>query len=149
MASRIDFSFRTKSKEPNRLLLRKTIGRVSKILGLSGELSVSLVDDLEMRALNRAYRDIDNPTDVLAFAFQEGTDSPTTDVVGDVVVSVETAIRQAKRRRTSLQKELDDLFIHGILHLLGYDHTASREEALKMRKREREVRRTLDGAKRL
>jgi probable rRNA maturation factor len=152
LTSRIDFSFRTRSKELDRPLLRKTIKKVSKIVGLIGELSVSLVDDYEMRALNRTYRDIDRPTDVLGFAFQEGREFPKTDLqpdlVGDIVISVETAARQAERRKMSLQKEVEDLFIHGILHLLGYDHTISREKALEMRKREREVRRTLDGAER-
>jgi rRNA maturation RNase YbeY len=120
---------------------------VSKILGLCGELSLSLVDDSEMGGLNRAYRNIRGSTDVLAFAFQEGTDFSKTDIIGEVVVSVETAERQAKRRRSPLQTEVEDLFVHGILHLLGYDHTASREKALEMRRKEGEVRRLLDQSK--
>ena len=91
------------------------------------ELCLRLVDDAEIRALNRDYRGHDRPTDVLAFALREAPGGEAAPhVLGDVVVSVETAERQ---RRSSLEDELVHLFAHGLCHLLGYDHGADREEA--------------------
>jgi probable rRNA maturation factor len=90
------------------------------------ELSLLLCDDQEIHALNRAYRKKDRPTDVLAFAMREGAGGslhPT--VLGDVVISLETARRQATTR---LVDEVEHLFAHGLCHLLGYDHRNDREE---------------------
>ena len=93
-----------------------------------------------MRRLNAQYRGIDRPTDVLAFAMREG---PFADlnpqVLGDVAISAETALRQARARRHSLAKELTRLLIHGTLHLLGYDHEVSPADARLMRAKEREL----------
>jgi rRNA maturation RNase YbeY len=61
-------------------------------------------------------------------------------LLGDVVISIETAVRQAQRRSHSLNEELQTLLIHGILHLLGYDHERSRSEAIRMHRKEREVK---------
>ena len=112
------------------------------------EVSVLLTDDREIRVLNRTYRGIDEPTDVLAFALDEARppDGVVADVevgeLGDVVVSVQTARRQAQRRGTSLDQELELLAVHGTLHLLGYDHDEP-EAARRMRSRTRAIRRTL------
>lgn len=96
------------------------------------ELSVALVDDQEMHRLNREYRGIDRSTDVLSFALQEAQEPasipPSSDesawpvVLGDVILSTETTQRQAQEHGHSFERELSLLFIHGILHLLGYDH---------------------------
>jgi probable rRNA maturation factor len=97
--------------------------------GLDGEPEVTLrlVGDEEMRALNRDYRSIDRPTDVLAFAMREAPGGEAApELLGDVVVSVETADRQ---RRGALGDELRFLFAHGLCHLLGYDHQSDVEEA--------------------
>ncbi|MFQ5989410.1 MAG: rRNA maturation RNase YbeY [Candidatus Methylomirabilales bacterium] len=85
------------------------------------EVSVVLVDDRAIRRLNRLYLNHDRPTDVLAFPQQQGLPSPQPHLLGDVVISVETAARQAKAHGHSLAQELAMLLIHGILHLLGYD----------------------------
>ncbi len=82
------------------------------------EVSVLLTDDATVRALNRVYRGIDRPTDVLAFP-QDG--SGAARVLGDVVVSVERAARQARQVGHSLEREVALLVAHGTLHLLGYD----------------------------
>lgn len=103
------------------------------------ELSVALVRDAEIHALNAAYRSVDRPTDVLAFAQGEGEGLAPTGLLGDVVISVPTAERQARGRGTTLERELAALLIHGILHLLGYDHERSAAEAQRMRRREREL----------
>lgn len=86
-----------------------------------GSLVVRFVSDREMRQLNRLYRDKDAPTDVLSFP---GDDDPEPDGghIGDVVISVPTARRQAKSEGHSAERELKVLMLHGLLHCLGYDH---------------------------
>src|SRR2546430_7300576 len=98
------------------------------------ELSLALVTDREIHSLNRQYRGKDKPTDVLSFPL---ADALQPSLLGDVVISSETAARQAQRRGHSLREELQTLLIHGILHLLGYDHEVSRREAIRMHRKER------------
>ncbi|MCL6452449.1 MAG: rRNA maturation RNase YbeY [Alicyclobacillus sp.] len=102
-------------------------------LGVSGEVSVSLVSDEEIHDLNRTYRQVDRPTDVLSFPLREGgaqADVPDQpEPLGDIVVSVPTAVRQAAEYGHSLQREVGFLLVHGMLHLLGYDHQTEAEEA--------------------
>lgn len=88
------------------------------------EVALRLTGDAAMHALNRAYRGKDRPTDVLAFAQQEGP-AAAPDVLGDLVISVDTARRQARR---GLPAELLHLASHGLCHLLGYDHRDDEEE---------------------
>ncbi len=88
------------------------------------ELSILLVDDAKIQNLNRQHRNIDSATDVLSFP-QAGGDEFISHMLGDVVISVETAGRQATEHRFSLEQELVLLLIHGLLHLLGYDHERS------------------------
>jgi probable rRNA maturation factor len=99
------------------------------------EVSLVLIDDAEMRPLNALWRNIDQPTDVLAFA-QSDSFSAQSHVLGDVLISVETATRQAAERGHSLERELTVLFVHGVLHLLGYDHIED-DEAEEMEALER------------
>lgn len=103
----------------------------------SSEVSVLLVDDAETTVLNRKYRAKDRPTDVLSF-YQAEEPEERGDILGDVVISVETARRQADERGKSLDDELDLLLAHGILHLLGYtDYTE--EDARRMQRRAAEI----------
>jgi probable rRNA maturation factor len=91
----------------------------------ASELSILLTDDDEIRALNRTYRGEDAATDVLAFAMREGdrlAGAERADLLGDVVISIDTARRQAKRARRSIDAELRSLLAHGLLHLVGIDH---------------------------
>ncbi len=105
------------------------------------ELTVSLVDDSTIHELNRDYRGKDRPTDVLAFAMREGRRAPGDEtVLGDVVISLDTAARQAQGRGVSTADEVRTLLIHGILHLLGYDHERSDAEARRMKAMERKLR---------
>jgi probable rRNA maturation factor len=91
------------------------------------EVAVCFTDDARIAALNRDYRGFDRPTDVLAFSQREGEGGAAGDhVLGDVIVSVETARRQA---RGDLEAELLHLCAHGLCHLLGYDHRTDAEEA--------------------
>ncbi|HEX9948608.1 MAG TPA: rRNA maturation RNase YbeY [Thermodesulfobacteriota bacterium] len=111
-------------------------------LGCSSEseLSILLVDDDEMQRLNRAYLCRDRPTNVLAFAMREGKNQHLNPaLLGDVVVSTETAQREALQRDVTLEEELALLLVHGILHLLGYDHENEPAEAAQMEAKEEEV----------
>ena len=113
----------------------------------SAELGILFVGDQRMRGFNRQYLGKDRTTDVLAFAMRESLTphpSPLTPVMlGDVVIAVPTAARQAKQGRRSLDEELTVLLVHGILHLCGYDHERSEKEARRMHRRERMILRSL------
>ncbi len=104
------------------------------------ELSLAFVTDQTIHELNRRYRHKDRPTDVLSFPLADEC-CPT--LLGDVVISVDTARRQARQRKRAFADELRALLIHGILHLLGYDHEVSDSEAVRMRRKERELRAVL------
>jgi probable rRNA maturation factor len=107
-------------------------------LGLhNAQLSVLFVGDRAMRTLNRRYRGIDRPTDVLSFSLREGEfASIQPDVLGDIVIGVPVAARQAAAAGHPLAREIDLLLIHGLLHLLGYDHERGGKDAAVMRKKE-------------
>jgi probable rRNA maturation factor len=106
------------------------------------QLSVLLTDDAAIRRLNRDYRGTDAATDVLSFAQREGEQfafaSSEPAHLGDVAISLETAERQAAERGVALGDELAHLLVHGILHLLGYDHERPAEARL-MRSREEAI----------
>jgi len=116
-----------------------------RILNVSGcpesELSILLVDDAQIHEINRDYLDHDYPTNVISFAMREGEGMATElDLLGDVVISVETALSDAQDAAASFESELYFLLLHGILHLLGYDHERSTEEDARiMEAREREI----------
>lgn len=93
----------------------------------NAELSVSLVTDHEIQRLNRKYRGKDIPTDVLSFSMREGQAIGQPGQLGDIVISVDTAARQAESLGHSLADEIDELLLHGLLHLQGYDHEKGRE----------------------
>lgn len=102
------------------------------------ELSIAIVDEAEMTELNKRYRDIDGPTDVLSFGCDDPcpveSDEPIT--LGDVVIAPSIAERQAEEYGHTVEQELNLLLVHGILHLLGYTHDAE-EDASAMEERER------------
>ena len=103
------------------------------------ELSILLCDDDTIHPLNRDYRGKDKPTDVLSFAQREGEFAFLDDnVLGDVIISMDTTLRQATERQHSVETELRVLLVHGILHLLGYDHIED-DEAEVMEAKEREI----------
>ncbi|WP_040287253.1 rRNA maturation RNase YbeY [Sporosarcina koreensis] len=100
------------------------------------ELSVTFLDDESIRDINREYRGKDTPTDVISFALEEEGEGETAIVgaadmqrhLGDLLISVETAKRQAEEYGHSLERELGFLALHGFLHLLGYDHMTETDE---------------------
>ena len=105
------------------------------------EVSVLLTDDADIRQLNRDYRGIDAPTDVLAFAMREGEEGHVNpNLLGDLVISLETAARQATTNDTlsqtggNLETEATLLAVHGMLHLLGYDHQTPKDATVMFEK---------------
>lgn len=100
-----------------------------------GEVSIALVSDARMRALNRRYRRRDRPTDVLSFPV-DGATGP----LGDIVIATGVARRQAKDAGHSYQSELRVLALHGLLHLMGYDHHDPKDQG-RMARLERSLRR--------
>jgi len=109
------------------------------------EISVSFVSKNRIRELNRAYRGIDKVTDVLSFPQYEAKEYMTGPLIelGDVVICLDQAERQSKEYGTSIKREVTYLFVHSILHLLGYDHMEDDEKAY-MRAHEERVMAALD-----
>jgi probable rRNA maturation factor len=100
-------------------------------------LSVLFVDDEQIRNLNRIYRKKNLPTDVLAFSMQEGKFTHINpEILGDVVISVETAKKRAKEQNSTLFKEISLYLIHGILHLLGFNHSLKCKKKIKRKEDE-------------
>lgn len=102
--------------------------KVAELYGLKkAEVSVTLTDDEHIHKLNREYRGVDRPTDVLSFALTESDEptvegGPETEILGDLILSVERVAAQAEEYGHSLKREAAFLTVHGMLHLLGYDH---------------------------
>lgn len=122
------------------VLLGRRVRAMLSCLGHSrSELSISLVDDREIRELNRIWRKRDRATDVLSFSLIEGK---ATDhrghLMGDVVISVETAADQAALRHRGLDEEVTRLVIHGLLHIVGHSH-GTETDARVMRKEQRRL----------
>lgn len=125
------------------------LAKAAELLDIPPEAEVSVVfaDDAYIRELNRDYRGIDKATDVLSFALEEGDEpavagGPDEILLGDIVISLETAARQAAEFGHSLERELAYLTVHGMLHLIGHDHMDDDEKAV-MRRREEEILATL------
>ena len=119
---------------------KKTIRRAAKAtlasfdLPKKSEISIAIVGDTEIRRLNRQYRNRDHTTNVLSFAMEDGAQLPAemaqqAHLLGDVVLSYETVVKEARLRQISTKHHMAHLVIHGVLHLLGYDHERSPEEA--------------------
>ena len=132
------------TRGPRRARLERQARALLEALGEAGaELSLALVDDATAAALNRRWRGRTGPTDVLSFSLREGRHARHRGaLLGDVVIAVGVARRQARERGHTLEAECLRLLVHGVLHLLGYDH-ARPEEARVMRARERTLLRRL------
>lgn len=133
-----------------RPLVRKCIAAVLRheAFGRPAEVSVSFVDNEQIRELNAEYRNKDAATDVLSFPLGEDDvydlDEETGACeLGDIVISVERAMEQAQEYGHSLEREIGWLTVHSMLHLLGYDHETGEEDARDMRRREETVLQSL------
>ena len=122
--------------------LENILGKIMSHLDFHNtEVSILLTGDKDIRLLNKEFRKIDQPTDVLSFPQSQDEDPPIPGekILGDIAVSLDTAKIQANEHGLVLKEEIILLLIHGILHLLGYDHEASEQEDQKMRSKTREL----------
>ncbi|MGC4375990.1 rRNA maturation RNase YbeY [Fictibacillus sp. Mic-4] len=138
MALQIDFTDETNLISEEQLhTLRELFDIAARMEGIAGEaeLSVTFVTDEKIQEINKEYRHKDQPTDVISFALEEmvedeveiiGADLPR--MLGDIIISVETAKRQAAEYGHSIMRELGFLAVHGFLHLIGYDHMNESDE---------------------
>jgi len=132
-------------------LLNKAMNLVARLENLSEntEVDITIVTDEEIHVLNRDYRGVDRATDVLSFALDEGDDEPeilgaeAEHLLGDIIISAEKANEQAEEFGHGLNREIVYLAVHGMLHLLGYDHMVE-DEKIVMRRREEEILREID-----
>jgi len=116
--------------------IRSTVLKIFTILvqPKDSEICISFVDDETIRELNNTYRNINRATDVLSFP----QDGPDFSILGDIVISVDTAKRHAVRYENTYELEIRKLIVHGILHLLGFDHK-KKKETIVMREKEKQL----------
>jgi len=133
-------------------LLERILQEAAAMEGIQeGEVALTFVDNEQIHELNREYREIDRPTDVLSFALNESVEEELdilyeiedeqeldemNDLLGDIIISTERAKEQADEYGHSLEREIGFLFVHGFLHLLGYDHQDEPSERIMMDKQE-------------
>ena len=115
-------------------VIRKVCDEVSRVYGLEeDEMSILLCNNAKIHELNKAYRGIDRPTDVLSFALNEGDDYEGSEeehrLLGDMIISLERTREQAIEYGHSFEREMGFLAVHGFLHINGYDHYTPEEEA--------------------
>jgi len=127
----VDLDIRTQERERlasiDLLFVTRVLQAAAVKMSIQGEVSVSYVDDEEIHALNRTYRGVDRPTDVLSFALLDGEEdfppvASLPEPLGDIVISIPTAVRQAAEYEHTVAREVAFLLVHGFLHLIGYDH---------------------------
>jgi probable rRNA maturation factor len=104
------------------------------------QISILITDDQDIQEINKNYRNIDKPTNVLSFPMDdESMVIPGVKILGDLVISEDTAIKEAQTAQISLDQRISQLLVHGILHLFGYDHEISDKEDEKMTKKSIEL----------
>jgi len=128
-----------RSKTPSAAILRRRLCAMLAAAGEEGaELSVTFIGDPEMAELNGQYRNKPYPTDVLSFPQREGDGAGVESfMLGDVVISVDTAARQAREAGHSVEREIMILLAHGLAHLLGYDHELGPKDARAQKRMEK------------
>ncbi len=129
-----------------RMIVRRSCNAVLRMENFEGsaEINVTFVDNEKMQSINKKYRQIDKPTDVLSFPLgKDGKYDINPEngakILGDVVISIEKAVEQSKKYGHTLQREVAFLTTHSVLHLLGYDHEASGMEKVHMREKEEKI----------
>ena len=129
----ISYSDGMTPSEANEAVIRKVCDEVAVTYGLTPEeeLSVVLCDNAHIHKLNKEYRSIDRPTDVLSFALNEGNDEfgeEESHLLGDLIISLERTAEQAEEYGHPFERELAYLTVHGCLHILGYDHMTDEDK---------------------
>ena len=121
--------------------MKKTAQAVLDALDFpDGELSILIVDDRQIEEFNKNYLNRTGPTNVIAFPMRDGAFSDINpELLGDVVISVETAKKEGVSVGITTEERVVQLLVHGILHLFGFDHEKSRQEALDMEKKSKEL----------
>ncbi|GEN33232.1 rRNA maturation RNase YbeY [Aneurinibacillus danicus] len=120
-------------------LLRRALEEAARVEEVEGEVTVTFVDNERIHELNREYRGIDRPTDVLSFAMNEAGEDEMEifldeemdempNMLGDVIISIPKAVEQAEEYGHSFEREMGFLAVHGFLHLIGYDHETEAQE---------------------
>lgn len=144
---RLDYSTEVKITDEIKNIILKSAEKVLLLEESNNcEVSIYITNDEEIQELNRIYRNVDAPTDVLAFAMREGEDGELNrEILGDVIISISTAEKQANEFGHSLEKEIALLVAHGVLHLLGYEHEEA-SQANVMKQKEMLVLEYLFGA---
>ena len=105
-----------------------------------GEISILIVDDPQIEELNQQYLNREGPTNVIAFAMREGEFADLSPhLLGDVVISMDTAAKEAQIAATSMERRFNELLVHGVLHLMGFDHETSEKDARVMEDKSREL----------
>jgi len=105
-----------------------------------GEISILIVDDPQIEELNQQYLNREGPTNVIAFAMREGEFADLSPhLLGDVVISMDTAAKEAQIAATSMERRFNELLVHGVLHLMGFDHETSEDDARVMEDKSREL----------
>ena len=138
----VDIARRGAGKRVPSRSLQKIAQAILDAMGRTeAELSLALIGNAEMRRLNATYRKKDYPTDVLSFPIEASPGMGA--LLGDVIISVDKAREQALERGCTEAEEIVTLLIHGIVHLLGYDHERSAKDAQAMKRQESKIRRAL------
>ncbi|MFN8672104.1 MAG: rRNA maturation RNase YbeY [Candidatus Sericytochromatia bacterium] len=127
------FTTSTGQKFPYKVTKKYWLDFTKKVLKLlelekNTEVSITFVDNEEIKDLNREYRNKDYATDVLSFPFENEFNLPINNILGDIIISLEKAKEQAEEYGHSFNRELGFLIVHGVLHLLGYDHETKEQE---------------------
>ena len=128
--------------------IRGTVLKILKILDcVDKEISLSFVDDENIKQLNKQYLGRDKATNVISFSLREGEYSNINpQILGDIIISVETAQRDAIKENLTVTQGLEFLIIHGILHLLGYNHeNTTKKETNKMQQKEKDLFNAING----
>ena len=128
------------------IIQQKTIDILNALACHEAELSILIVDDPQIAILNKKYLRRYGPTNVIAFPMRTDPFSNITpELLGDVVISIETAEKEGKSIGISMEERFTQLLVHGILHLFGYDHEKSEQEADKMEKKSDEILRLIES----
>lgn len=119
------------NEKVNLQLLDKVVCKVSKLLNINNSfVSIVLTDNKHIHEINKTYRNIDRETDVISFAFMDNDENIKSDItdLGEIYISLEKAHSQAEDYNHSFEREICFLLVHGLLHLLGYDHMNEKDE---------------------
>lgn len=133
---RSTISFQTKVAFYQRLIIKKLLKQINKVISSHLKLTddlifdISIINDKQIQKINHQYRQKNQPTDVISFAFKDAKQSIANNLLGEIFISWDTTQKQAKQYQMTWKQELARLIVHGILHLLQYDHINNKQAKL-------------------